>query len=94
MLFQAPLSGSRSAHISTVFPALELLVCLPHGKQKKNPPFNKSQKKLADSAHHAIVNDRIFLLIANMANIGEPMPAVRRSWRKMPVRAWREPKRF
>ena len=29
-----PLAGSRRAHISTVFPALELPVCLPHRKQK------------------------------------------------------------
>ena len=41
MFFQAPLSGSRSPHISTVFPALEHPVYLPLGKRDKNPEFRR-----------------------------------------------------
>ncbi|TIM79581.1 MAG: hypothetical protein E5Y41_00735 [Mesorhizobium sp.] len=47
MFFQAPLSGSRSAHISTVFGALEHPVCVPHGKQEKNPHFPQIAEKMS-----------------------------------------------
>ncbi|MER8385676.1 hypothetical protein NKG60_25105 [Mesorhizobium sp. M1428] len=70
MFFQAPLSGSRRPHISTVFLALELLVCLTHGKQKKIPARDKLWKKRAESADHDIISDFNFLLIGNAANWG------------------------
>ncbi|MER8523195.1 MULTISPECIES: hypothetical protein [unclassified Mesorhizobium] len=70
MFFQAPLSGSRRPHISTVFLALELLVCLTHGKQKKIPACGELWKKPAESADHDIISDFNFLLIGNAANRG------------------------
>jgi hypothetical protein len=67
MFSQAPLSGSRRAHISTVSSPLEHLVCIPHGKQEKNLTFAQIVEKASNFFAHNIINSGNFLLIGRLS---------------------------